>query len=152
MFCEKTVMDECKQRVIFGEVIACRHPQVYGNGPANLVTVKQCTNCHHSKVPCPNPRPMPTEYQARTAVTARAQPVTLPDCVYLGDANGEIATCPSCNGGQGTRLFVFNCSAFGTHATCTKGKLVESRGCCKGCLVYSPKDETENHSICDHAT
>lgn len=52
-------------------------------------------------------------------------------CAYLGKPTGELQECQTCIGR--VSLKVFECAV---HGTCTLGKPVEGRGCCRGCNEY----------------
>lgn len=70
---------------------------------------------------------------------AKPDPVTVArTCKNFGAATGETESCPTCptRGGKVT-LKVYACAAFGT---CTVGKEVAGRGCCKAdCPSYAAR-------------
>lgn len=77
-----------------------------------------------------------TERRARTALL-RGKPALkivprLPDaCANLKAPTGESVECGSCQGRVSLKLF--ECQV---HGTCTIGKKVDGRACCKGCPDY----------------
>jgi len=120
------MMDECGTRVMFGDDIACRHSSVDGRGPANLVSVRHCTGCHWSKVPCENPRPMPTQEQVDTPIVKPPTPAPAPQCIHKQNETGELVSCV-----KGTcRQKVFVCDV---HDFCTTGENAAAIKSCVSC-------------------
>ncbi len=96
-------MIDCDHRVIHGDQIDCRHPNVISNG---LLPISVCNGCE-------------------MATGGKSKPAR--PCIHIGDETRRVE-CPSCSGR--VRVKIFACAV---HGECAPVKSLDGVACCRVC-------------------